>query len=78
MANITAERGGLADGMPRDERGYWRPEGGRRRAQPLVHMAAEAARSLAVAQRILVALESPLHDCGDCDLALLGRRRPRG
>ena len=26
MANISAERDGLADGMPRDERGYWRPD----------------------------------------------------
>ena len=25
MANISVERDGLADGMPRDERGYWRP-----------------------------------------------------
>ncbi len=27
MANISVERDGLADGMPRDERGYWRPGG---------------------------------------------------
>ena len=27
MKNISFERDGLADGMPRDERGYWRPEG---------------------------------------------------
>ena len=26
MANISAERDGLADGMPRDERGYWKPD----------------------------------------------------
>ena len=26
MANISAERDGLTDGMPRDERGYWRPD----------------------------------------------------
>ena len=26
MANISVERDGLADGMPRDERGYWRPD----------------------------------------------------
>ncbi len=26
MANIVAERDGHVDGMPRDERGYWRPE----------------------------------------------------
>ena len=26
MANINVERDGLADGMPRDERGYWMPE----------------------------------------------------
>ena len=26
MANIQEERDGLADGMPRDERGYWRPD----------------------------------------------------
>ena len=27
MANVHLERDGLDDGMPRDERGYWRPEG---------------------------------------------------
>ena len=27
MANVHSERDGLVDGMPRDERGYWRPEG---------------------------------------------------
>ncbi len=27
MAEISAQREGLADGMPRDERGYWRPDG---------------------------------------------------
>ena len=27
MAQVSAERDGLVDGMPRDERGYWRPEG---------------------------------------------------
>ncbi|MCY4539314.1 MAG: sterol desaturase family protein [Chloroflexi bacterium] len=27
MANVHLERDGLVDGMPRDERGYWRPEG---------------------------------------------------
>ena len=27
MANLNVERDGLADGMPRDERGYWRPDG---------------------------------------------------
>ena len=26
MANIHVERDGLADGMPRDERGYWKPD----------------------------------------------------
>ena len=26
MANISVERDGLADGMPRDERGYWKPD----------------------------------------------------
>ena len=26
MAEISAERDGLADGMPRDERGYWKPD----------------------------------------------------
>ena len=26
MANISVERDGLADGMPRDERGLWRPD----------------------------------------------------
>ena len=26
MANASAERDGLADGMPRDERGYWMPD----------------------------------------------------
>ena len=26
MANISAERDGLIDGMPRDERGYWKPD----------------------------------------------------
>ena len=25
MANISAERDGLVDGMSRDERGYWKP-----------------------------------------------------
>ena len=27
MANISVEREGLPDGMPRDDRGYWRPDG---------------------------------------------------
>ena len=27
MKNISLERDGMADGMPRDERGYWKPEG---------------------------------------------------
>lgn len=27
MANISVEREGMQDGMPRDERGYWRPDG---------------------------------------------------
>ena len=27
MADISAERDSLIDGMPRDERGYWQPEG---------------------------------------------------
>ena len=27
MADVTAERDGLIDGMPRDERGHWQPEG---------------------------------------------------
>ena len=26
MANISVERDGLVDGMPRDERGYWKPD----------------------------------------------------
>ena len=27
MADVSAEREGLMDGMPRDDRGYWQPEG---------------------------------------------------
>ena len=27
MADVSAERDGLIDGMPRDERGHWQPEG---------------------------------------------------
>ena len=26
MANVIAERDGLVDDMPRDERGYWKPD----------------------------------------------------
>ena len=26
MANISVEKEGLVDGMPRDERGYWKPD----------------------------------------------------
>ena len=35
MTNISAERDGLIDGMPRDKRGNWQPEGGANAPNPI-------------------------------------------
>ena len=35
MADIRADREGLTDGMPRDERGNWQPEGGTKLPNPI-------------------------------------------
>ena len=73
MADISAERDGLTDGMPRDERGELAAGWGKT-TKPYFHLATRPEGGGQVALQLPVSMESDLygHRCVDSDLSATG------
>ena len=62
MAEISAERDGLADGMPRDERGYWKPDKDFGVPNPVFTWPPNPRADCQVGQGVYLARQPTVHD----------------
>ena len=70
MANILTEKDGLIDGMPRDERGFWKPDKEIGLPNPVLSWPPKPYELVKWLKEYLWPFNIIYTSCGDIDLAL--------